>query len=458
MAYFPPPQLRKLNYHSAGVKRSCEGNLLQHQSEALARLEHWFSPTEGNPQIAIVSMPTGSGKTGIMCCLPYFLGNIGLQGGQEPFSQPTGQPVYPFDKPILVIAPDLAIASQLEQQMLVSREDLTGQTFLLKRGIVPRDRHSEILPTGVKIEETSDLQNRPYLEGKEIIIANAQKFLGEWEEALPDDIFRLVIVDEAHHHPATTWQRIVQKFQDHALVVFFTATPYRGDKKPVLEGHPLTYHLSLEEATVQGIIRKTEFKELTGTDSLQGISLRDDDDEDDDENDDASPPDREEIGRFATILREVRSLQTTKDQETPLPDDVPHMAMAITKDTNDANRLVELWNVLYPDAPAYAYHSKISEPQRKIVKAKLQNNKLKLVVVVAMLLEGFDHPPISIAAVATKIVSPVKFVQFVGRAQRIYRGTQGSEVNGIAHIVTHSHYEQGDNYKKFIHELLIPSQ
>ena len=453
-------RLPKLNCYSAFVKSRCTGNLLQHQSEALAKLESWFGPETSN-QFAIVSMPTGSGKTGVMCCLPFFLGNIGLQGGQEPPFQPTGVPAYPFDKPILVIAPDLEIASQLEQQMLVSRGDLTGQTFLLKRGIVPPDRRLRVrvLPTGEKIEETLVLQNEGYIEGKEIVIANAQKFVGEkWEQALPDDMFQLIIVDEAHHHPATTWQRIAQKFKDHALVVFFTATPYRGDKQPVLEGHPLTYHLSLEEATVQGIIRKTEFKELTGTDSLQGISLRDDDDEDDDENDDASPPDREEIGRFATILREVRSLQTTKDQETPLPDNVPHMAMAITKDTNDANRLVELWNVLYPDAPAYAYHSKISEPQRKIVKAKLQNNKLKLVVVVAMLLEGFDHPPISIAAVATKIVSPVKFVQFVGRAQRIYRGTQGSEVNGIAHIVTHSHYEQGDNYKKFIHELLIPSQ
>ena len=451
MAYFLPPQLRKLNYYSADLKRSCEGKLLQHQFEVLGQLEDWFEPTEEN-RFAIVSMPTGSGKTGIMCCLPYFLGNIGLQGGQESPFILTGVPTYPFDKPILVIAPDLAIASQLEQQMLVSREDLTGQTFLLKRGIVPRDRHSEILPSGVKIEETSDLQNRQYLEGKEIIIANAQKFIGEgWEQALPDDMFRLVIVDEAHHHPATTWQRIVQKFQDHALVVFFTATPYRGDGQQVLEGHPLTYHLRLEDAIRNGIIRRTEFtpaEELTGTDPLQGISLRLP----------VSPEDREEMGKFVVILQKVRSLQTEKDQNMPLPDDVPHMAMAITKDTYYADRLVDLWNILYPDAPAFAYHSNMSEPQRNIVKARLQNNELKLVVVVAMLLEGFDHPPISIAAVATRIVSPVKFVQFVGRAQRIYRGTQGSEVNGIAHIVTHSDYEQRQNYDNFINESLIPIQ
>ena len=442
-------RLPKLNCYSAFVKSRCTGNLLQHQSEALAKLESWFGPKTSN-QFAIVSMPTGSGKTGVMCCLPFFLGNIGLQGGQEPPFQPTGVPAYPFDKPILVIAPDLEIASQLEQQMLVSRGDLTGQTFLLKRGIVPPDRRSRVrvLPTGEKIEETLVLQNEGYIEGKEIVIANAQKFVGEkWEQALPDDMFQLIIVDEAHHHPATTWQRIVQKFKDHALVVFFTATPYRGDKQPVLEGHPLTYHLPREDAITKGIIRRTEFEELKDIDLLQaGIPLWDD----------ASPQDREEIGRFATILRRVASLQETK---AALPDNIPHMAMAITKYTKDADKLVEVWKVLNPDAPASVYHSGMKPKRRREeVFDKIQTNKLKLVVVVEMLLEGFDHPPISIAAVATKIGSPVKFVQFVGRAQRIYRGTQGPEVNGIAHIVTHSHYQQKQNYENFINESLIPIQ
>ena len=435
MADFPE-RPSKFNEYSAAVKARCEGNLLQHQSKALTELESFFSGPETGREVALVSMPTGSGKTGIMCCLPYFLGNIG----------PPKQPKYPFDKPILVIAPDLAITSQLEQQMLVSRKDLTGQTFLLKRGIVPLARHAQILPTGVKLEETTDLQNIPYLEGKEIIIANAQKFLGEeWEQNLPDDMFQLVIVDEAHHHPATTWRRIVQKFQDHAMVVFFTATPYRGDGQQVLEG-PLTYHLTLEDAIRNDIIRKTKFEELDSMESLEGNPLWDD----------ASPQDREEIGRFATILRRVISLQGTK---AALPDNVPHMAMAITKDTKGADKLVEVWKVLNPDAPASVYHSGVKPKRRREeVFNQILENKLKLVVVVEMLLEGFDHPPISIAAVATKIVSPVKFVQFVGRAQRIYRGTQDSEVNGIAHIVTHSHYEQGDNYRKFIQELLIPSQ
>ena len=436
MADFPE-RPSKFNEHSAAVKAHCKGKLLQHQSKALTDLESFFSGPETRHKVALVSMPTGSGKTGIMCCLPYFLGNIG----------PPGQPKYPFNKPILVIAPDLAITSQLEQQMLVSRGDTAAKhTFLLKRGIVPRDKQAHVLPLGVKVQETIDLQSKAYLEGKEIIIANAQKFLGEeWEEALPDDMFQLVIVDEAHHHPAATWQRIVRKFQDHAMVVFFTATPYRGDRQPVLNSPPI-YNLTLEDAIRNGIIRRTMFEELDSMESLEGNPLWDD----------ASPRDREEIGRFARILRRVISLQETK---AALPDNIPHMAMAITRDTKGANKLVEVWKVLNPDAPASVYYFDMKPKRRRDeVFNQILENELKLVVVVGMLLEGFDHPPISIAAVATKIGSPVKFVQFVGRAQRIYRGTQGPEVNGIAHIVTHSDYQQKQNYENFINESLIPIQ
>lgn len=58
----------------------------------------------------------------------------------------------------------------------------------------------------------------------------------------------------------------------------------------------------------------------------------------------------------------------------------------------------------------------------------------------------------------TKIESSVKFVQFIGRAQRIVRGEDGQpESEGIkAHIITHKEYEQAKNYVAFEEERLIP--
>ena len=87
----------------------------------------------------------------------------------------------------------------------------------------------------------------------------------------------------------------------------------------------------------------------------------------------------------------------------------------------------------------------------------IQSNQVKLVVVVDMLREGFDYPPISIAAIMTKIVSPVKFAQFIGRAQRIVRGHQGLESQEIfSDVVTHSYFQQEENYQAYESEGFIP--
>ena len=66
-------------------------------------------------------------------------------------------------------------------------------------------------------------------------------------------------------------------------------------------------------------------------------------------------------------------------------------------------------------------------------------------------------PYISVAAIATGIRSPVKFAQFIGRAQRVVRAPQEIEQNGIADVITHAYYKQSENYKTFKNELLIPA-
>ena len=300
-----------------------------------------------------------------------------------------------------------------------------------RRGILPRDRF-DALPKGVKIEATNELNNPFYLQTNDIIIANAQKFLsGEWERALPDDLFYMVIVDEAHHFPAPTWGRIIGKFSGNALIAFFTATPFRTDHQPVVLDRP-AYRLTLEDARLQRIIRRTTWFQL---DSVVQILERD---------------------VFTPILAKVKELQDWKNANQPLPYNIPHMAIAIAKDTASATHVENLWNALWNDGSAIAYHSQLGAFELQNRMQRLRNNQVKLVVVVDMLKEGFDHPPISIAVILTRIISPVKFTQFVGRAQRIVRTPEGSESNTTsADIVTHAYFQQGDNYCKFENEELI---
>ncbi|KAJ7375823.1 hypothetical protein OS493_038609 [Desmophyllum pertusum] len=435
----PPPALLyqiplpKFNLHSYTVESNSMGKLLPPQFEALQRLQVFFE-TYQTGRIGLISMPTGSGKSGIISCLPYFLGKSGLnpppalqvQGASQ---LPYGEPLHRFDKPVLIIAPDLTIASQLEATVLVSA-DAPDENFLLRRNIVPEEAQ-HVLPMGVKIQETSHVQNPLFLGSNEVIIANAQKFLKDnWENALRDDIFKLVIIDEAHHHPASTWRRIVQKFKTHAMVVFFTATPFRGDGKPVLgvdEGE-VVYHLSLKEARERRIIRRIKWVTCTLQCSVP-VALS---------------------SIFTQILEQVELIQQAKNFGNPLPGNVPHMAIAITENIAYAVQVRDMWNFRWGIGSAIAYNSDVPKKLNQAMMQAIRSNSVKLVVVVGQLLEGFDHPPISIAAIMTKIVSRVKFAQFIGRAQRIVHGITGPEsVNIFADVITHSYFQQEGNIQQF---------
>jgi len=430
--------LPKFNRYSYYIEENSAGKLLGPQSEALQRLQEFFADQSQTGRIGLVSMPTGSGKSGIISCLPYFLGKLGLNPPPTPDDDPEGEPLHRFNKPVLVIAPDLAIASQLDGKLTISADAADDENFLLARKIVTEedDDDQEVLPQGVKIQETAHLGNPKFLRNKDLVIANAQKFLqGNWEEVLPDDIFKLVIVDEAHHHPAKTWRRIIRKFKHHAMVVFLTATPFRADGRRVVEDEEgdMVYRLSLEDARTNRIIRRINWLQLvSGDTNLHNI--------------------------FSIILERVKFIQQSKDRETPLPDNIPHMAIAITKNIAYAEDVKQMWDHHWGNhGMAIAYHSDLPKKTKLAMMEAIQSNQIKLVVVVDMLREGFDYPPISIAAIMTKIVSPVKFAQFIGRAQRIVRGHQGLESQEIfSDVVTHSYFQQEENYQTYEREGLIP--
>lgn len=113
------------NHYASAVVDSSKDKLLAPQSEALERLQQFFQQNEsGRKLIGMVSMPTGSGKTGVISCLPYFLGKC--------MDAETHKPLHLFNKPVLVVAPDLTIAEQLERRLTVSA-GAKGENFLLDK-------------------------------------------------------------------------------------------------------------------------------------------------------------------------------------------------------------------------------------------------------------------------------------------------------------------------------------
>ena len=63
-----------------------------------------------------------------------------------------------------------------------------------------------------------------------VVIASIQSMMrDERLERWPNDHFKLIVCDEAHHCISPSWQKVLQRFQ--AFVLGVTATPDRGDKR-----------------------------------------------------------------------------------------------------------------------------------------------------------------------------------------------------------------------------------
>jgi superfamily II DNA or RNA helicase len=443
----PPPSILQ-RYGGFLSKRfmSAKSSLHAQQKEALQRLGDWFSESnevkgeKTKDYTAVVSMPTGTGKTGVMCCLPYYLGGADLHS-------------IDFSKPILIIAPGLTILDQLE-------ENLMGDPFLKRPciGLIkPGDRRYGY--TVHRVRNTADIAALEHAGTYDIVLTNAQKWRRKSDsdqtpnyEDLPGDFFSIIIVDEAHHLPAKQWQEILSKFTKNAKLIFFTATPYRADHKEITKDLALSkvgfaYKLTREEAIEAKLIREVKWEILKDSAPVE----------------DPAPANKRqklersktEDGRLehgATVLREIKQCLEKKNQHFPLPGGKKHAAIVVAYNIDEAKEVKRMCKRM--GLKSESVHSEKKKHSNKNIIENIKSGEYEVVVIVKMLLEGFDHPPFSIAGIVTRIVSPVKFEQFIGRVQRVVRekneaGEDEIEANVKADVITHTYFDQEDLIKKY---------
>ncbi|PJN92520.1 helicase, partial [Amaricoccus sp. HAR-UPW-R2A-40] len=66
-----------------------------------------------------------------------------------------------------------------------------------------------------------------------VVITNVQQLatdLDKWLNQFSDNFFDMIIIDEAHHSAAASWQRVIERF-NQAKVILLTATPFRSDRQ-----------------------------------------------------------------------------------------------------------------------------------------------------------------------------------------------------------------------------------
>ena len=200
----------------------------------------------------------------------------------------------------------------------------------------------------------------------------------------PIDLFDLVIVDEAHHLGAPTWQAILDYFKG-VRSILLTATPFRRDQKRIPSR--LAYHYPLRNAISEGIYNPV-LPDLLPVETGEARASVD-----------------------ARIAARAAERLTSAEHETS--------TMLIRGSTVErANELAELYLDL--GIRAEVLHSRLGEKRRAGIIERIRSGETRAVAVVGMLGEGFDLPRLRIAAYHDKHRSTQSTIQWVGRLARTH--------------------------------------
>jgi hypothetical protein len=188
-----------------------------------------------------------------------------------------------------------------------------------------------------------------------------------------------LVIDEAHHISAKTWERFRRQFNDRR-VLQFTATPFRSDRKHV-DGKVI-YNYPLRKAQAEGYFKPITFRPVIAYDPAEADTA---------------------IARTALAQLEA-DLVTGYD----------HLIMARAKDIARATAVHSVYQSHAAHHGPVLLHSQMSGAQRQQAIADLRARHCRIIICVDMLGEGFDLPSLKIAALHDVHKSLAVTLQFIG--------------------------------------------
>lgn len=295
----------------------------------------------------IVVMPTGSGKTAVLMMTPY----ITMSGK------------------VLVVTPSTLVRGQIV-------DEFSGLITLRKSQVFDEQLPA---PNVFELKHLYSEEFRVFVESADVVVASPQCAL-----TLSDNpicrLFDLVLIDEAHHVPAVTWQQILcnMKFTKRFL---FTATPFRLDQKDI--SGEIIYSYPLSMAYYDGIFGE-----------IQYIPVE-------------TAPDKDKL-----ISKEAERVFINDRQQG-----YEHFIMVRTDTKENAKQLEDL----YREGTSLNLKRIDSSMTNTKIKQCIEDLKAKRIdgiICVDMLGEGFDFPNLKIAAIHAPHKSLASTLQFIGRFAR----------------------------------------
>jgi DNA repair protein RadD len=395
-----------------------EGNtqLREPQREAHRAVRQHFA-TSREP--VILQIPVGCGKTGVMATLPF-----GIARGR-----------------VLIIAPNVTIRNGIAAELDVA----SPKCFWRKSGAV---RDFSLGPYRAVLDGVD--ANLHDCNASQFVVTNIQQLASSADRWLPQfssDYFDMILVDEGHHNVAASWTRVFERFPN-AKVVSLTATPFRGDG--VRPTGKVIYKYPFTRAMVRGYIKQVHSRNVAPSELL--FTVRDEERR-------LTLADVMELREEAWFRRGVAlSIECNRNivdaslkylEKAREATGYPHQLIAVACSVDHARQIRSLYEERgYSAAEVFAEMPK--DEQENTIDS-LRRGRLDCIVQVQMLGEGFDHPPLSVAAVFRPFRSLSPYIQFVGRIMRVIHQNKPDHPDNQGYLVSHvglSNDEHWDDFRE----------
>jgi superfamily II DNA or RNA helicase len=348
-----------------------------------------------------IVLPVGCGKSGLIAIAAYAVGA----------------------RRVLVIAPGTRIRKQLGDDLRSN----SATNFYERCAVFPG--HEEF-PEATIIE--SGRVNLDDIRHCDIAVANIQQIAGDenrWLDDLGRDFFDLILVDEAHHNTAASWQQVKQRFPA-ARIINFSATPSRADGQ-VMEGK-IIYSFPVLRAIEAGYVKRLRAKmlrptELRYVDRSNGQERL------------IGPDEVRALGETDSefrrgIVMSEQTLGSIVDQSIGelrrLRQETGEQRLKIIASALNYDHCIQITEAFRARGLRAAYvHSREAQANDRVFE-QLENHELDAIVQARMLGEGYDHRYLAVAMVGSIFANLSPFVQFVGRIMRaIEQNVSGHPLN-----------------------------
>jgi len=391
-------------------------NLRKCQKEAYKALLDHFSVGNAEKHV-LIQLPTGAGKSALIATIPFHLAK----------------------KKVLVLVPSVELSKQLNSDFDVYENP--DNNAYKKFGIISQEFLENIELYPLRLESavnSSDVDEHQVVIANYHQLANLEKFFKGREDSVD-----IVIIDEAHHQKAKTYQEIINFF-DNAKIIGLTGTPFRSDGQKVDGKKVYTYHFF--EAINDQIIRNIRTSNI----SSQEIELRFTDE-------------KGKVYSFEDImkLREDawfrRGIAMSKDccdsiakkAKEKLDDlhshypNTSHQIIASAISIRHAREFVKPAFLKLGLRVGMVSSHKEDKQKNEETLNKLRQGKLDVIIHVGMLGEGFDHDKLGVAAIFRPYKSLNPYIQFIGRVIRKNERTK------YCWVVSHMGLNQSRRFDEF---------